>query len=249
MKNIFYISVFSAILLSACKKDDPIVCDPAPNPESLEVHLKPVLDGVDYNVNGVIESNQGYKYYFTSIKIVGTNVGNGTADFGSDFLYDFGGNGNLLVKGSGSLIDFANLSFNIGVPTDLNHADPALPANNSALNITNIGDMHWGWNPGYKFVTIEGKVDTIPDGNDNFDHSFFFHLGTDFLFRTKTISNISWTSIGDSQYSTTLKLNVKDILDGTNPTDLRVNFASHSNNNQMSYSIIVMDAFANAINK
>jgi hypothetical protein len=247
MKKIFYISFIGGFTLLACKKEDPVVCEP--EPVTLKVSLQPVLNGANYKINDIIESPQGYKYQYTSIKIVGTNVKQGSNQFSADFLYNCGSNGNLLASGTGLAPTTSNLTFNVGVPLDLNHGDPALPANTSALNITNIGDMHWGWNPGYKFVTIEGKVDTIPDAIDNFDHSFFFHLGTDFLFRTKTISDVPWNKLSDTEYVTTLKLNVLDILDGTTPTDLRVNFASHSTNTQMSYSLIVMDQFVQALNK
>ncbi|MEJ6492986.1 MAG: hypothetical protein QNL60_11080, partial [Flavobacteriales bacterium] len=109
--------------------------------------------------------------------------------------------------------------------------------------------MHWGWNPGYKFVTIEGFADTIADGIDNFDKSFFFHLGTDFLFRSKTISAVDWVDVDANKSKTTLKLDVKAILDGPNPTDLRVHSASHSSNSQMFYSVIIIDEFVAAIKK
>lgn len=248
MKYLFYLTALTAVFLAACKKDQPEeVCEPTP--ETLEITLTPMLDSMPYAINQVIESPQGYKYYYTDIKIVGTNVGNGTVDFDADFLYDFASTGTLLASGSGLSSKFTNLSFHVGVPTELNHGDPALPPSTSALNITNIGDMYWGWNPGYKFVTIEGKVDTIPDGVDNFDKSFFFHLGTDFLFRTKSINNVTWNKVNDTKHTTNLRLDVKQILDGSNPTDLRVYAASHSNNNQMSYSLIIMDQFVAAINK
>ncbi len=248
MKYLLYITTIAALIISSCKKDEPeVVCDPPQ--ETMELTLTPMLDNSPYAINDIIESPQGYKYFYTDIKIVGTNVGNGSIDFAADYLYDFAANGTIMATGSGLNTQHNNLSLNVGVPDALNHADPSLPANTSALNITNIGDMHWGWNPGYKFVTIEGKVDTIPDGVDNFDKSFFFHLGTDFLFRTKTFSDITWNKVNDTKYTANLKLNVKDILDGTSPTDLRVYSASHSNNNQMFYSVVVMDQFMEAIKK
>ncbi len=248
MKNIFIIATIFSIVLIACKKDNTEVECETPN-RTMEVYLQPTLNDSAYAINQIIESPQGYRYYYTDIKIVGTNVGNGSAQLKDAFLYDFSETGILLTSNQGLKSDYSDLKFNLGVPDPLNTSDPSLQPNTSPLNITNIGDMHWGWNPGYKFVTIEGKVDTIADGIDNFDKSFFFHLGKDFLFRTKTMSVVDWVDIDANTSRTTLKLDVKAILDGPNPTDLRVYAASHSNNTQMFYSVIIMDAFAAAIKK
>jgi len=248
VKNIFIIATIFSIVLIACKKDKTEVECETPN-RTMEVYLQPTLNDSAYAINQIIESPQGYRYYYTDIKIVGTNVGNGSAQLKDAFLYDFSETGILLTSNQGLKSDYTDLKFNLGVPDPLNTSDPSLQSSTSPLNITNIGDMHWGWNPGYKFVTIEGKVDTIADGIDNFDKSFFFHLGTDFLFRTKTISAVDWVDIDANTSRTTLKLDVKAILDGPNPTDLRVYAASHSNNTQMFYSVIIMDAFAAGIKK
>lgn len=237
------------MILTSCKKKEETDTMCEPETVTMELSLTPTHNDIPYALLDIIESPQGYKYYYTDIKIVGTNAGNGTVDIDADYFYDFATGSTNLASGSGELALFDNVSFNLGVPSVLNHGDPALPDNNSVLNITNIGSMHWGWNPGYKFVTIEGKADTIPDGIDNFDMSFFFHLGTDFLFRTKTISDVTWSKESDTKYASELKLDVKEILDGSNPTDLRVYSASHSSNNQMSYSLIVMDQFVEAIKK
>lgn len=246
MKNVFRLSVVVALFIVSCKKEkEVVVCPPG---TTHELYLQPTLNDVAYNINDVIESPQGYKYYYTTIQILGTNVGNGSTNFAADYLYDFGETGTLMAKGTGQLDAFNNLSFNIGVPQTLNHADPSLSASTSFLNPINSGSLHWGWNPGYKFVVIEGKADTIADGIDNFDHSFFFHLGMDVLFNTKTLTDVTWTADGDKRKAT-LKLTMNEILDGMNPTDLRVHYASHSDNTQMSYSLIVMNEFAAAIKK
>lgn len=248
MKNLFFLCLFCSAFVLSCKKEKPVVeCPDAPT--SLEVYLQPRLDGTNYSLNDKIESPQGYTYYFTDIILVGTNAGNGNTDFAPDFMFNYNETASLLVRGAGEVSAFNNLKFNIGVPPALNHADPSLPANTSALNTMNIGSMHWGWNPGYKFVSLEGKVDTIPDGIDNFDHSFFFHLGMDSLFQTKSLTDVTWTKINEAKYTTTLFLDVKEILDGNSPTNLKVNFASHSTNAQLGYSKNIVEQFAQAIKK
>ena len=42
--------------------------------------------------------------------------------------------------------------------------------------------MHWSWNSGYKFIRVDGKVDTDADGVP--DEVMSFHLGTDDMLKT-----------------------------------------------------------------
>ena len=71
---------------------------------------------------------------------------------------------NIAVRGSAMSADYRGLRFVIGVPFDLNHADP-LQAD------APLGDaaMHWHWRAGYKF--LRAGVSTPEDG-------FWIHLGS-----------------------------------------------------------------------
>ena len=60
--------------------------------------------------------------------------------------------------------DYAGLSFRLGVPERLNHADPLLA--HTPLNVT---PMHWHWRSGYKF--LRAGIRTADDG-------FWIHLGS-----------------------------------------------------------------------
>jgi len=244
----FYLLI--AIGLASCKKDkkdDPII---VPVPDQLEAHMVPKLDGQNYIVDQIITSSQGYRYYFSEIKILGTDMANGSSVLSDSYLFSFQQNGTGIKSVVGNKIDFSNLSLNIGVPNALNHADPSVPASTSALNISNAGDMHWGWNPGYIFVKLEGKVDTTDNGIDDFDHNFLFHLGMDPLFRTLSFNGINWSASGVSKYRTNLNLFVKEIFDKSgDEVDLRVDYISHSLNNQMVLSNKIMDNLVNSIEK
>lgn len=250
MNRIYIFLVVLIVGISSCKKkktDTPVV---TPVPQTLEVHLVPKMDGQDYTLNQVITSNQGYKYYFTAIKILGTDLANGTNVLSTSYFYNFGENGTLMRSEIGNKSNFNNLSFNIGVPNALNHGDPSTPPSTSALNISNAGDMHWGWNPGYIFVKLEGKVDTTANGIDDFDHNFVFHLGTDAIFRTLNFTDVTWNSAGENKIRTNFNLMVKDIFDKSgNEVDLRVDYTSHSSSSQMALSNAVVDKLQNAIQK
>ena len=60
--------------------------------------------------------------------------------------------------------DYQGISFTVGVPFELNHADPA-----KARPPLSDTTMHWGWRGGYKFFRLDGKLG---------DRSFITHLGS-----------------------------------------------------------------------
>lgn len=76
---------------------------------------------------------------------------------------------NTTVVGKVPAGEYDGLSFVIGVPFDLNHADPAVAA--SPLNLT---ALHWNWQGGYKFVRIDGDA----QGSSAAADGFRFHLGS-----------------------------------------------------------------------
>ena len=71
---------------------------------------------------------------------------------------------NRIARGSHSGGPISGLAFDIGVPAELNHADPLRAAPPLAYT-----EMHWHWASGYKFMRAGIETD-----ND----SFFLHLGS-----------------------------------------------------------------------
>lgn len=70
----------------------------------------------------------------------------------------------VTVPGDHEVDELSGLSFTLGVPFELNHANPlkaSAPLDDSA--------MHWHWRSGYKF--LRAGVETADDG-------FWFHLGS-----------------------------------------------------------------------
>ena len=60
--------------------------------------------------------------------------------------------------------EYVGVSFRVGVPFEMNHADAA-----SAPSPLNLPSMFWSWQGGYKFVRIDGRAEGAPS---------FFHLGS-----------------------------------------------------------------------
>lgn len=69
---------------------------------------------------------------------------------------------------------FSALCFDVGVPENLNHADPASYGPNDPLNPV-VNGLHWGWQGGYIFLALEGHWETKTGGPSGFS----YHLATD----------------------------------------------------------------------
>jgi hypothetical protein len=109
-------------------------------------------------------------------------------------------------------------------------------------------DMHWDWNPGYIFIKVEAKVDTLADGVDNFDHFVIFHIGTDPLIQTLNFTSVNWISNGNGLYTLPLKLDMQKFLqNGAQTIDLKTEHSSHTMAGQEVLSLKVIQNFKDAI--
>jgi cytochrome c peroxidase len=70
---------------------------------------------------------------------------------------------------------FRSVRFQVGLGTDLNHADPAKFAAGHALN-PNLNGLHWNWQGGYIFLALEGLYRT---GASNELHGYAYHFARD----------------------------------------------------------------------
>ena len=185
--KILFLTIFSliAIAFSACNNDDE-----QPTPEDK------VMAGFefDYVVNG--EAYDTSKVY----TINGTAVQFSIANFyvgGITFMSEEGvptevADKYLLVTPEAGMQEVGELEkghyhmvqFFIGVDpvtnsqseTDFTSRDAADPL---ALQFPT---MHWNWNTGYKFIRLDGKVDTDADGIP--DAVMSLHLGNDDMLKT-----------------------------------------------------------------
>jgi cytochrome c peroxidase len=74
--------------------------------------------------------------------------------------------------------------FHIGVPQELNHANPAIHPPGHTLNPA-VNGMHWNWQGGYVFAAIEGGwVPHVATGADKAARGYAWHLATDALLST-----------------------------------------------------------------
>ncbi|MES1167060.1 MAG: MbnP family protein, partial [Pseudomonadota bacterium] len=70
--------------------------------------------------------------------------------------------------------DYAGIQFQIGVPPEINHADPSRWPAEHPLNPL-VNRLHWGWQGGFVFMALEGRW----QGQEGGARGFSYHVATD----------------------------------------------------------------------
>lgn len=246
MKKIFFISMSLVFGLLSCKDDQPDEVDPPV--DLLKIHLIPTFGTDNLQLDQTYLTDQGYRVQFTDLKCFMTDLKNGAKSLATSALFDFREKGSLFLSTTGKPADFSSLTALLGVPIDRNHADPTSFSTSDPLYITNANDMHWGWNPGYIFIKVEAKVDTIDNGIDNFDHLVVLHVGGDDYLQNLSFPTLSWNAAGANTFSTSLKFDLKHFLNnGTSSIDLKTENVTHTAPGQEALSLKVIENFRDAI--
>lgn len=249
--NNFSVTKFGLIALlalgfAACKKDT--VAPPVIVKDALTVEVYPYFGNDLLLLDSVYQTNEGYDVQFTDLKFYACNWKNGTEVLTEVALFDFRESGNHFISVEKKPDAFTSIQGLLGVEPALNHADPTAFPNDHVLNITNAGGMHWGWNPGYIFIQVEAKVDTIQDGVPLFDHNVVIHVGTDNYLQTLDFPTVQWTAVGTQSFLSKMKLDMKQFLtNGTQTINLKNEYLTHSGAGQEALSLKAIQNFKAAL--
>ena len=239
--------LFLSLLILSC--DDEVTdpgCEINP-PESLRISVLPVFGSEILYLDSTYMTQEGYGVQFTDIKFYMGNPHNGTNQIIDAGLFDYRERGTTMFVTPGDPADYSSMEADLGIDSGANHADPVAVDPTSMLYISNANDMHWGWNPGYIFLKIEAKVDTIPDATALFNHNVVFHIGADENIQHFSFSNITWLDAGGI-YDFSLRLDMKEFLENiVSPIDLKTEFSSHTAPGQEVLSDKVITNFHAAI--
>ena len=105
--------------------------------------------------------------------------------------------------------NYKGIKFAIGVDSTINNEDPAIYASEHPLSITN--NAHWTWNSGYIFVKFEGKIDSLPNGNEDLSQILLYHLGTNPLYREVSFDH-NFTVVAGNEFVYQLQLDIDRIF-------------------------------------
>jgi hypothetical protein len=236
---------FSLVLLFlSCEKEEKDPSDEKVN--ELEIKIQPYFGEQLLVLDSSYSTNENYKIQFTDIKFYLTNIQNGGKSLSSLGFFDFANTSTNFIKVAGSSVDFTNLTALLGVDSVRNHSDPSAFDNLSPLNILNAGEMHWGWNPGYIFMKIDAKLDTINDGINNFNHFISYHVGKDENIGNLNFSIIPWKKVSDFLSYATLKVDLNSFLTSPQAINLKTETITHSASGQEALSTKAMQNFVNS---
>lgn len=240
------IILFIVVLTQACQPDKNTPSLPVES--EVQFLLQPTFGNQPLVLDQTYISDEGYAIQFTDVKCYFTSLFIGANLFTTAALFDYRQKGSFVIKAKSSAKDDDSLAFFLGVDSSYNHLDPSTFPNNNPLNIAIANDMHWDWNPGYIFVKIEAKVDTIIDGVEAFNHIAVFHVGGDNYLREMSFNTLNWQSLSPNLKQFKLKFDAQQFLkNGTQSIDLKNEYSTHSSAGQEALTLKVMEQFKSAI--
>ena len=148
----------------------------------VELRLTPRWHGDAIAVpSGELANDHGQSLRITRVAAVVSGVTLRRADGGTvrlDGQYGFidAADGRLAVElHNVPAGDYAGIEYRIGVPPEINHADPSRWPAGHPLNPL-VNRLHWGWQGGFIFLALEGKWRAAAGGPED---GFSYHLATD----------------------------------------------------------------------
>ena len=181
----FNFFVFFVILLL------PMSCSEDRESSKVDMNFSLTYNGQPLVAFEELDYEEGYKVFFTKYSLFLSEIylHQGTDQYllsDVEFIDLLTGINDLTQASRGITISYSDvpvgifdaISFNIGVPPDLNQTKPA--DYNPSNPLSNNAEYWEGWSS-YIFHKIEGKMDT--DGDDDPETGIALHIGSDQAFR------------------------------------------------------------------
>jgi len=133
-------------------------------------------------------------------------------------------------------VQYTELLYAVGVPISLNGTadasfDAALYDPDHALSLSN--GMYWTWNTGYRFVLIDGRCNTNPTVDDDFETLVSIHTGKDYCYRSSS-KDMSFVAMEEGISTITLTVDVEAFFSSDSDLiDLAVDNQSHGTNESL----------------
>lgn len=180
--------LLTSMVLVGCKPDDPDepVVPPTTQPPSgasgvLSVSILPEWEGEPLEYFTEYRNFMDYrttvellKMYFGDVRMIGEP---GDTSMVKDVdLFDLG-SGPVTKYWPVSVGEWAKLRAGLGVPAELNYADPANYGPGHPLSVSN--GTFWTWASGYRYVMFEGRYDPDPESTADLVSAYSIHPGMD----------------------------------------------------------------------
>lgn len=222
--RLFSILVLSLLFFAGCDNDDENQTTTTNFSLNFDFNIDgaPFKFGDVYTINGTAVNFEIAQFYLGGVefpKTSGTSVGFSTYLLVSP---DAG------AQEVGTLISdtYDKIAFSVGVlPEDNDQTETDFTSRSSEdpLSMKNPS-MHWNWNSGYKFVRIDGLVDT--DGDNTPETPMSFHLGTNQFLRSFDFQMPQ--DVNGEEQTLTFDFDVASLFTGI---DLSKDFFTHTGDN------------------
>lgn len=186
------------------------------------LHFPPKVAGNDLttgtivqNLNGVEMSIDYFNYYISNLHIIhdgGMNLNL------SDTVFIVTMADNVLELGELNVTNIESVTFSVGVPQDVNHADISQYTEDNPLSWQDPS-MHWGWSSGYKFLLVDGYGDSNNDGTP--ETLFQIHSLGD--ANMKNVSMAVIPTVLPTHTTIVINCNLDQWMFGVNPGTVGVN--------------------------
>ncbi len=191
---------------------------------AFEVDGETLEYGKTYSINGDAVSFDVAQYYIGDLSL--------TLDDAS--IVNFDGQYLLATPNTSALSDVSStmgktitkIDFNVGVSPSENSQSEIDFTQRNTNDVLSAQDptMHWNWNSGYKFLRVDGDVDTDADGT--VDTGIAYHIGSDPFLRS--LSYDTSISLDESDNEITFTLDLSTFF---NNVDLSTEIDTHTGDN------------------
>lgn len=194
-----------------------------------------LIYNTDYMING--RKTRFTRVQFYASGFVFNKATGGTVTLDDEYLLVEPGQTDYALVNGLAHGDYSGFKFYQGVDPDVNtkKAPSDWPAGHALSPSDNPNHQHWGWNSGYVFVVLEGRVDTTAAANGDADYSFVFHAGTDDLLRTINLQS-DFTAVDGETVSLAVDVDWAEYFHGL---DLREENETHTMNDKPTATTIV----------
>jgi len=124
--------------------------------------------------------------------------------------------------------DIDGIRFNVGVDSCRNDSiDPVTREPDSPFS-PKVPTMYWSWTSGYRFISINGKIDTSAAKDGSGMSVFEYHIGLNQFLRTVTIEDVDLGKT-EQDIDLTVVMDMAKMLEGV---DIMTERSTHTFNNE-----------------
>ena len=239
----YIIPIFISLVVFACNDDDD---DTNPDPTSqttLTFDFQAKVGDQDLVINEVYDDYLGRKHIYELFKFYVSNLS--LIDLTDEpvlvkdvALIDFN-EGNATVQVEVVPGSYKGISMGIGLDPSTNASDPNTFPDTHPLASARL--TYWSWADMYKFIMLEGKVDS--DSDDSLDVIFNYHTGLDTNYRVVNFDK-DLSIVNGQKSKLNFVIDMNDIFTKSDTLNYIFQSSWHGNPATADVSIRLSDNFA-----